>query len=557
MATNPNIALQGYFPQIKGPAELGLETMKMKALLDEQEMNRQLMAQRSQQMKGAEEELVQKKITTKNMQRSQEAEATLNEAIGANFSEGPDGKTSINSEGVYKHLTQKGFGKEAEEYKKNKLAIDKQASDTHVAQLGEQGKVAETRFRIFGGVLDSPPEMAQQAYANALAEADKAGVGDPDLPEELSAEVGQYILSMGTTADRAARVTAQHAASQEKRAVSAEGRVVETQKLTVAEKESNLAQQEAEKQVSALANAKNQEEYGAALARIPEKDRLKYQVKMPTKEERESLLKSVLTPKEILSEERLTAHDRAMESAARLRVAAAGDDSDIQEVVAGIKRGDIPPNTTYYRNTLAVQAGLTREGFNLTLARQDYNAIQRNLATANGPQVAALRRATQFVIDTIPQLEDAYDLWKEKAGSFNIKVFNKANLFASKNLGGEAGSAATQLDGLVSDMVFELATAYKGGGQSTDKSLEIALHNLEANWNEKTFEDALARIKISMEIRRNSVLNPALGVSPNTLYQQPGTAGQRMRAKGPNNHMIYSTDGGNTWFDEQTNQPVR
>lgn len=199
--------------------------------------------------------------------------------------------------------------------------------------------------------------------------------------------------------------------------------------------------------------------------------------------------------------------------------------TDVKDTADGIIEGRISPNVSQsvsYKDRTAVSAELSRRGYNQTEALRDWQAITRHLATLNGAQQERLRQAVAFADDTIPQLEEAYQRWKKAAGISGIKVFNRAALATSKQFGGEAGSAATQLEALIKDYTAELGTVYKGGNSSTDESLKLAGENLKAEWNEQTFNDALKRIKQSIRIRRNSIAtSQPVGVNPNSPYLPP------------------------------------
>jgi hypothetical protein len=193
----------------------------------------------------------------------------------------------------------------------------------------------------------------------------------------------------------------------------------------------------------------------------------------------------------------------------------------VEDTVRAIKAGESSPVLTDYsfRDRTAIAAGLHKAGYNQALAQQDYKATQRHLATLNGNQQTRIRQAIEFTSDSIPQIEAAYDRLAAETPRAGFKILNKAVMAAMKQLPGEAGSAAQQLDSLMADFTSELGTVYKGGNSSTDESLALAAKNLSGDWNDQTFRDALARIKQSIGIRRNS-LNAigTVGVQGNSPY---------------------------------------
>lgn len=200
---------------------------------------------------------------------------------------------------------------------------------------------------------------------------------------------------------------------------------------------------------------------------------------------------------------------------------------DPRLIAQGIIEGRQPPVMTgLYRNAAAVRAELERNKYDLAAAQRDWTAVQKHLSTLNGAQQERLRQAISFTAESLPQLEEAYQRWKKLAGVSGVKIFNRTALASSKQLPGEAGSAATNLEALIADMTSELGTVYKGGNSSTDESLSLAAKNLSADWNEQTFNDAVKRLKTSLKIRANSITSsqPA-GISTGSPYNPQAPAG--------------------------------
>lgn len=200
--------------------------------------------------------------------------------------------------------------------------------------------------------------------------------------------------------------------------------------------------------------------------------------------------------------------------------------TDPKDIAQAIIEGKQPPILTgLYRDAAPVRAELARKGYDLATALGDWTATQKNLASMNSTQQLKLRQAITFTNETLPQIQDAYAEWKKQAGIAGFKILNKANLAAMKQLPGAAGSAATQLDGLIGDFTSELGTVYKGGNSSTDESLKLAAQNLSSDWNDKTFNDAIARIGRSLRIRTNSIQQAPVGVSAGSPYSGGATVG--------------------------------
>lgn len=195
-----------------------------------------------------------------------------------------------------------------------------------------------------------------------------------------------------------------------------------------------------------------------------------------------------------------------------------GGGTDARSIADAIKRGEQPPILTGMSRHIAdqVRSLLAKEGFQLAKAEMDWKATQKHLSTLNGPQQERLAQAITFTRDSLPIIEDLAAKWK--AGRYPL--LNKANLIAAKNgvYGKEAASLATQLDGQINDLVSELATVYKGGNSSTDKSLELAAKNLKSDWSETTIKDNIALIRKNLTIRENSMASSGVHGIGESLY---------------------------------------
>ena len=192
--------------------------------------------------------------------------------------------------------------------------------------------------------------------------------------------------------------------------------------------------------------------------------------------------------------------------------------TDIGDLAHGVMSGQLPPDLKEYgfRDRSAIAAELKRQGFDLTKATQDWTATQKYLATLNGSQQTRLRQAVESTKGYLGQVEDIYNQWQKVAPTSDWKAFNKASLATAKQLPGESGDLAHRLEARIADLTSDLGTVYKGGNSSTDESLKLAAKNLEGDWNEKTFKDAIADIRKSIVIRENSLKLPTAGTNAGT-----------------------------------------
>jgi len=202
-----------------------------------------------------------------------------------------------------------------------------------------------------------------------------------------------------------------------------------------------------------------------------------------------------------------------------------GAPNDIRDIAQGIVGGQDPPDLSKYgyRDRTAIAGELKRAGFDLATAQQDWQATQKHLATLNGQQQERLRQAITFTSDSLGIIDDLYNQWQKVGATAGWKAFNKASLATAKQLPGQAGQIAHQLDAQINDLTSELGTVYKGGNSSTDDSLKLAAKNLESDWNERTFKAAMDQIRQNLRIRQNSITHslPA-GVSGNSPYTPQG-----------------------------------
>lgn len=189
--------------------------------------------------------------------------------------------------------------------------------------------------------------------------------------------------------------------------------------------------------------------------------------------------------------------------------AGTGGAADQPKAIAeAIMRGEQPPDVKgLYRMAGPVRFELAKRGYDMMTAQADWQATQKHLATLNGPQQERLRQAITFTADSLDNIESLYAEWKKLAGVSGLKVINRANLAAMKQLPGRAGEVATNLEAQINDLTSELGTVYKGGNSSTDESLKLASGNLKAEWNDQTFGRAVQQIRKNLKIRQNSMLS--------------------------------------------------
>lgn len=241
--------------------------------------------------------------------------------------------------------------------------------------------------------------------------------------------------------------------------------------------------------------------------------------------------------KEKTQEERVR-HDKAMEARAAAGAGGGANTSDVKAIADGIEKGLQPPVFTgLYKMAGPVRAELARRGVPVARMETDYKAVQRSMATLNGPQQTRLRQDISTVSDSLDKIEGLYNEWETLAHESGFRVLNHATMSSMKQLPGRAGAVAQALDAQIADTTAGLGTIYMGGNSPTDNSLKLAAHSLSADWNDDTFREGLKQARENVKIRGNSIANfqPA-GVSADSPYLQKdsgGGAGGAAKEKDP------------------------
>lgn len=212
----------------------------------------------------------------------------------------------------------------------------------------------------------------------------------------------------------------------------------------------------------------------------------------------------------------------------------------------GIINGDIPPDTLgkFSHYTAPVMAYLKEQGYDLTKAQLQIAGEKKHIQAMNSTQQLKMRQSVATVSDSLNLASQLADEWK---GS-GFPAFNAATLQTAKAgaLGPEAQSLAERLDAQIADVTSELGTVYKGGNSSTDESLKLAAKNLDANWSQQTFDDAIKQIRQNIGFRvqaMNSVGSSATGAD-NPYAIDSGVSGPDVSAPSGGKVFNYNAETG-------------
>ena len=521
---DPNISLRVNPPQQQSdPLENYGKMLNLKNAMTQGRINEQTLTRNDQVIKEGDQ-------TAAESERRAKAEQSMREAIKANMTTGEDGSFSINHDKVEAALVREGFGDTALNYNKSRMEIENAAFDHMIKGLDAQAKRAKQLGAMAQAVLNAPEELRPAVYGFTLKQAVSAGLVDaktlqdqgiPLQYDEKTAPILQQLSDMAVEnpfEQYSKRMAEARAAKTAKQATEKHDMEMPGAKAEALKKQVNIESQ-------LLSAAKNQNDWTSALNQIPEDRRKSYPAEF-SEEARKAAEGMGVEPIQRLTLEETHRRNLALEQQARKT--GVEETHEIGKNIAdAVMEGLQPPVLTgLYRYSAIVRSELAKAGYDLTTATRDWQAITRHLATLNGPQQERLRQAITFTAETLPQIEELFGQWKILAGQSGYKVLNRATLKLMSNLPGKAGSVATNLEALVSDLTSELGTVYKGGNSSTDESLELAAKNLSADWNSLTFEDAMKRLKQSLRIRYNSIMNSTpVGVSAESKFAEGGRDG--------------------------------
>ena len=87
--------------------------------------------------------------------------------------------------------------------------------------------------------------------------------------------------------------------------------------------------------------------------------------------------------------------------------------SDIQLIAQAIETGQQPPILTrLYGKASQVMAQLQKDGFDLTKASMDWNAMTKRIATMNSTQQVRLQQAVTFAYDSLDIITQLNNAWR-------------------------------------------------------------------------------------------------------------------------------------------------
>lgn len=189
---------------------------------------------------------------------------------------------------------------------------------------------------------------------------------------------------------------------------------------------------------------------------------------------------------------------------------------DIGLVSQAIINGDQPPETKgLYKNGLAVKAELEKNGFNLSKANQEWQAASKFISSSQGPQQLRVRQNIDALAQSLPHLRELVGQYK--AG--NYPALNSLMMDAAYQgfTSPEQQSLVNLIRQQISDVQAQTAGVIMGSGSPTDAAFQLAHDQLQANWSQKSIDDALDNMSLNLKYRVNALKN---AVPDNNRYVQ-------------------------------------
>jgi hypothetical protein len=219
---------------------------------------------------------------------------------------------------------------------------------------------------------------------------------------------------------------------------------------------------------------------------------------------------------------------RKIEEASHPNWAMMPTNDEVHVIAEGIRNGTYPGDPKgLTRNGMwgKVAAELMNDGFDLRKYNLEWEAQKRHMLTMNSQQSASEFQAIDFARQAFAKAGELYDQLHQAIGDTGFRSFNKVALETAKQLPGDTGKLAQQLETQIADSVAALSKVYMGGGTPTDRAMQLAAKNLAGNWNKATFEGALRQLNENLGYRYSAMLNtPTVG--PYGIMPQGGGAAQ-------------------------------
>ena len=147
-----------------------------------------------------------------------------------------------------------------------------------------------------------------------------------------------------------------------------------------------------------------------------------------------------------------------------------GFTGQVDDLAAGIKKGDQPPTLTgLYGLSGPIRQKLEKDGFDLAGAQLQWQRAQKQIASLNGPQQVRFVGLANSVVNTIDEVRDL----SEQMGNSGVPLLNKAKMeaYAQANGNSDKGQLTARYIAAVNTLKEEFANLANGGYAPTGGGL--------------------------------------------------------------------------------------
>lgn len=184
----------------------------------------------------------------------------------------------------------------------------------------------------------------------------------------------------------------------------------------------------------------------------------------------------------------------------------------VTSIATGIENGTQPPTLTgLYGKSAAVRAQLSKDGFDLSKATQQWTAAQKLIQSLNGPQQVRFRGLAKSVVNTIDEVKGLADQMKQSG----VPALNAAELTTLVQTQGNTpqGQLASQYLTAVNTLKEEFANLANAGYAPTESAWTLANSQINGNYGVDQLKGTLGEVQRLINYRLNA-LTGAQAVTP-------------------------------------------
>jgi hypothetical protein len=202
-----------------------------------------------------------------------------------------------------------------------------------------------------------------------------------------------------------------------------------------------------------------------------------------------------------------------------------GFTGQVDDLAAGIKKGDQPPTLTgLYGLSGPIRQKLEKDGFDLAGAQLQWQRAQKQIASLNGPQQVRFVGLANSVVNTIDEVRDL----SEQMGNSGVPLLNKAKMeaYAQANGNSDKGQLTARYIAAVNTLKEEFANLANGGYAPTEAAWALANGQINGDFGVKQLGASLDEVQRLINYRLKAM--PGLSTNgpgaPNAYLPQQGGA---------------------------------